>query len=49
MKCEKCLCKTHVIYVTRDEGRICHKCKQEQVECRLAESPITADDKKGCR
>jgi hypothetical protein len=34
MTCEKCHCKTHVIYVTRADGKVCDKCKIELTKCR---------------
>ncbi len=33
MKCDKCHCETHVIYVTRGDGRVCDKCKVEMTRC----------------
>jgi hypothetical protein len=38
MTCEKCRCKTHVIYVTRSDGKICGQCRVELVKCQCEES-----------
>ena len=34
MKCEKCNCDTHVIYVTKCDGNVCDKCRINLVKCR---------------
>jgi len=34
MKCEKCNCETHVIYVTRCDGKVCDKCRLDLTKCK---------------
>jgi hypothetical protein len=34
MKCEKCNCNTHVIYITKCDGNVCDKCRVDLVKCR---------------
>lgn len=38
MTCEKCRCKTHVIYVTRSDGKICDQCRVDLIKCRGEDS-----------
>ncbi len=45
MKCEKCNCDTHVIYVTRCDGRVCDKCRVDLTKCRCKD-PLEAQPKK---
>jgi hypothetical protein len=45
MTCEKCRCKTHVIYVTRSEGKICGQCRVELVKCQCDESAEPVKEK----
>lgn len=46
MKCEKCNCETHVIYVTQCDGNVCDKCRIDLVKCRCDESPEAQQKKK---
>ena len=42
MKCEKCNCDTHVIYVTKCDGKVCDKCRIDLVKCRCDDRSDTS-------